>query len=510
MIVALGVLFVSGLLVVAAFTAAKGDIGLSHQDSTNKQAYYAALAGIQQYEYHLQANPDYWENCESLSGTLEEEPSEHYEATPLLSEAAASTYGITKCNPSKPFESLIEPTGAAANTFRVQSIGRAGGSMRKIVATFQVTGFLNYVYFTQYETMDPGLYEKGAPPGCAEKYWGERPSECVAIQFTSGDAVNGPLHTDDAADVCGTATFGRLGHDPPDVVQMNRGTYSLGYCSGSPTYYTATKSYTKGNELIPPQSDTSLARYVEPANEFTGVTHIVLKGELIQVTTSGGETKTIGWPSNGLIYVRSSTCNYTFKQDNSDNTSEEEKETGCGNVYVSGYYSKSLTIGSENDVIVNGNIYPTSVAGKLGAVPTGTATLGLIANDYVRVYHPLEQECEEVYNWWTGQWVKQCKNTKNGEGSLVSPWIYAAILSTRHSFVVDNYSKGAGLGELNVYGAIAQKYRGIVGTGGGYSYTGYIKDYIYDERLAVDEPPFFLSPLNAGWKVARETSDNSG
>jgi hypothetical protein len=46
-----------------------------------------------------------------------------------------------------------------------------------------------------------------------------------------------------------------------------------------------------------------------------------------------------------------------------------------------------------------------------------------------------------------------------------------------------------------------------VGTSGG---TGYLKDYKYDERLAVDEPPYFLSPLNAGWKVARETSPSGG
>ena len=37
-------------------------------------------------------------------------------------------------------------------------------------------------------------------------------------------------------------------------------------------------------------------------------------------------------------------------------------------VYVNGQRALS------NDVIINGNIYPTSVAGKLGSAPTGTAT----------------------------------------------------------------------------------------------------------------------------------------
>ena len=45
---------------------------------------------------------------------------------------------------------------------------------------------------------------------------------------------------------------------------------------------------------------------------------------------------------------------------------------------------------------------------------------------------------------------------------------------------------------------------GIVGT------HGYVKEYIYDERLATDEPPYFLAPLKAGWKIARETAIEKG
>lgn len=505
MIVTLGVLLVSSLLLVAAFTAAQGDVNISHQDTTEKQAYYAALAGVQQYEYQMQANPDYWESCDAPTETVAQEPAERYEVKPLMASTAPA--GVTECMTSRPFESMIESTGAAANTFRIESTGYAGTSKRSVVATFQVTGFLNYVYFTRYETEDPGLYN--ASKECAEKYYNERPKNyrgeplCSSIQFTSGDEVNGPMHTDDAADVCGEASFGRYRHNPSDVVEINRGTYSLGYCSGKPKYYTATGTYSKGNELIPPQSDSSLSRYVEPENEFTGVTHIVLNGTTneIEVTTATAK-KLIPWPANGLIYVRANpeeACKYAYKPTNSDNSTEQKAETGCGNVYVSGTYSKSLTVGAEGDVIINGNIYPTSVAGKLGSAPTGTVALGLIANDYVRIYHPIEYKC-----------TKYGCGYSNGSGSLSNPWIYAAILSTKNSFVVDNYGSGSELGNLNVYGAIAQNYRGIVGTSGGYSYTGYLKDYVYDERLAVDEPPYFLSPLNSGWRVVRETAPNAG
>ena len=50
---------------------------------------------------------------------------------------------------------------------------------------------------------------------------------------------------------------------------------------------------------------------------------------------------------------------------------------------------------------------------------------------------------------------------------MTNPWIYAGILSTSHSFIVDNFSCGEALGKLNEYGAIAQDYRGPVGTSGG-------------------------------------------
>ncbi|MFZ1155373.1 MAG: hypothetical protein WAN93_10760, partial [Solirubrobacteraceae bacterium] len=346
MIVVLGVLFVGGLLAVAAFTATNGDINLSHRDSTEKQAYYAALAGVQEYEYQMQANPDYWETCKTPSGEVPQEENEQYEIKLLV----ASTAGALKeCSTSKPFESMIESKGAAVNTFRIESFGTAGKSKRALVATFQVTGFLNYVYYTNYETEDPGLYSKSS--GCSKKKYSERPSNCVSIQFTSGDAVNGPMHTNDAADVCGSASFGRKGHSPADVIEINGGTYNEGGCSGSPTYNTSSGTFsTKGAELLPPTSDTTLGAYVEKEDEFSGVTHIVMEGSIkkLTVTNSAKEVKTIPWPKNGLIYVHSGTgaCSYDYKPENSDNSEEEKSETNCGNVYVSGTYSESLTIGA--------------------------------------------------------------------------------------------------------------------------------------------------------------------
>ncbi len=552
MIIAIGVMLISSLLVVAAFTASTGDIQLSHDDTTQKQAYYAALAGIQEYQYRLEKEPDYWQTCEAPSSAVPENEYEHYEVKLL------GANGNKTCSTSKPFETMIESSGQAANTFRIESIGCAGKAkmtvcpekhgdavqVRKIVAAFKSTGFLQFVYFTRYEDEDPTLY---SPKANCETYFEvkgvKRSEECQLIEFVTGDGVKGPMHTDDRTVICGNPEFGRTGRPTPDKVEINGGLDEI--CGGSkPIFNTATKSYTVGKELVAPASDESLLSYVESANKFSGVTQLTLNGSANTITVvNQGSEKTISWPENGLLYVEGAknakgeklTCEYAFTDHGADGPKEKAAETNCGNVYVHGTYSKSLTIASENDVIVDGDTYPTSVAGSLGSEPAGTATLGLIATHFIRVYHPVGETYKPAkpgacngdnYNSSTGL----CEY-ENGKGECDAPnltaaedkaaggygfgtqeniWIYAAILSTKHSFTVDNFNCGNKLGNLNVYGAIAQNFRGIVGQSDKSGEHGFIKNYLYDERLAADEPPYFLEPLNTGWEVNRETAPENG
>ncbi len=499
LIVVLGVMLVTSLLLVATFTAVNGDVWPAHEDLTQKQAYFAALAGVQAYDYQLEKNPDYWETCESLKATQPQEANTRYEVT--LMTPSQEPEG-TKCSTAKPFETVIESGGREANTFRVKSTGFAGKDERTIIATFQVKGFLDYVYFTRYEDPDPSL--DGQNVASCSHYRPERPGSCGNIQFAPEDSVRGPMHTDDAADACGEVEFGRkkrLTEGRPDTVEIKGGVYAS-ECSGgsNPIFNTTTKTYLKGaeaEELIPPEEDTSLKAYVESGYEFEGATTLELEGKNVTVTNAhyeGGKPKQIPMPKNGLIYIRSATspaCTYNYNQEDADTTSEIAEEVPCGTAYVKGTYTEALTIGAEKEVVIKGSITPTGVSVPTSGEatetpPTGTATLGLIASKYVRMFHPCAGGHEE--------------GPKN-------PWIYAAILSTAHSFAVDNYQCGSSLGHLNIFGAIAQNFRGIVGTTGG---TGYLKNYNYDERLASDEPPYFLAPLKAGWKVARETAPTGG
>lgn len=513
LVVVLAVMVIVGMLVVGGLTATDTDLHLSSSSASHTQAYYAALAGVQEYDYKLQNEPDVWEKCEGLSGEAE---GAHYEVKILVAETAPT--GTTACNPSSPFKTAIQSKGRYVNTFQVESTACSRGTggklsscqspsasvqVRHVVATFGVTGFLDFAYFTQYEDEDYTL--SGNTQAECEQYYSVRSkngSRCTEIEFAPEDGVHGPMHTDDAANVCGSVEFGRKeynGVKDPDAVEINGGVNLMGggECSGSPTFNTTTGTYSKGKELKPPESDSSLKLYVEPQNEFEGATRLVLNGSsnTIEVTNKG-VTKSLAWPANGLMFVeqqaKGGVCTYDFKQVDADGSNEAPEEEGCGTVYVKGTYSKSLTIAAERELIIDGNLVPSGVTP--GELPTGTETLGLIATHFVRVYHPVEENG---------------RSCENAAGYLENPYIYAAILSTSHSFVVDNYDCGkqSQLKDLNVYGAIAQKFRGIVGTVGD---TGYLKNYVYDERLATDEPPYFLAPLKAGWKIVRETAPEAG
>jgi hypothetical protein len=135
-------------------------------------------------------------------------------------------------------------------------------------------------------------------------------------------------------------------------------------------------------------------------------------------------------------------------------------------------------------MVIDGNLQYTA----------DTNLLGLVAQNYVRVYHP----CSGGTNQTT---------STTQPNAMTSPTFDAAILSLTGSFMVDNYNCGATLGNLNVNGAIAQIYRGIVGIFGSTPH-GYSKNYTYNDNLRSEEPPHFLEPIEATWRVVRETECN--
>jgi hypothetical protein len=395
MLFALLALFVGGLLVAAAFTAANGDIKLTHRATLQSKAYYAAVAGVDRYQYQLTNSPEYWTKCSTL-GT---------ESAPLKvtgttdENYTVKTLGSTghTCESGKQ-ATILEATGTAKGTFRILSTGTvkegANTITRKIVATFSHPGFTKYVYESNFEVEDPVNY--GAAASTCEYYYPERLAKgitgtCKPIQFAPTDEVNGPMHTNDWAAICASSSsapkFGREGRN--DEIAM-AGHYDAGTgCSNSPNIvgnYTA-----EASSVLPPSTDAELLEAA--GTKYDGRTEIeLISGSPNKMkVTNKGTTNTVNFPSNGVVYVENSksvACaiiNYTpFGSDTTH-------DAGCGNVYVHGTYTESLTIASADDVIVNGNLTTTT---NSSGEPTGGATLGLIAENFVRVYHPVKTNYE--------------------------------------------------------------------------------------------------------------------
>ena len=190
-------------------------------------------------------------------------------------------------------------------------------------------------------------------------------------------------------------------------------------------------------------------------------------------------------PGNGVIYVEQnpklgcSGIDGPLEQDYND-------PKGCAIVTVHGTYTKSMTIGSAADILIDGNLERA-----------GDQVLGLVATNFVRLKHQT-RNCADVPT------VPTPSNPRCF--TLTDVHVQAAILTLAHSFIVDNYNDGPKQGTLKVDGAIAQRFRGPVGTfnsSTGLGVTGYTKDYNYDQRLRYRSPPFFLDPISAAWRIIR-------
>jgi type II secretory pathway pseudopilin PulG len=494
------------LLAVVAVTAVNGDAHLSRRDLDQKKAFEAAKAGIDDYAYHLSANSGYWSECTNVPTPNAVNQIGSTERRRPVPGGTGATYAVElipatghpNCDPASQAsatESMIESGELLPGSFRIRSTGFAGEAKARLVATFKPPSFLDYVYFTQRETLDPisygfpnpspelteayaqcsltwqqGRYEK--PFKVANEGGGYSNEYCSKISFATGDVIRGPLHTNDAISINGTPTFGRTAQDLGEVGAELPGWYPLN--GGSNPNFVGT-FVTKAPILVPPASNSQLSAIAQPAFRFTGQVKICLNGSSMTVGNDGTCAGLYSGPipSNGVVYVFNGACEEVY----SPFTATYPETSGCGNAYVKGTYTGQLTVAAQNDVIIDGSLTRTNQTGLLG----------LIANNFIRLYHP-------------------CSGGSNKAGSLTSPDIDAAMLAIEHSIIVDHYNCGSPLGTISVEGALAQKFRGPVGTGTASSpSTGYLKNYVYDNRLHFQEPPSFIEPKPGNWVIGRET-----
>ena len=493
----IGVLILVSALTAALLTSVQADTGLSRRDQDRKAAYAAAEAGLNAYLFRLADNPEVWTTCTAIGGTqyLSQQwngsgadprswrslPSSEAQYTvELLPAPGNATCNAT--NPTTAANSLLDQ-----GTINVRATGRMRGMKRSIVARLRRHTFLDYIYFTNFETRDPAWYTPAAYAAWASTncgYWRNGrgaaifsgSSGCVELNFIAQDSIVGPFHTNDSILTCGTPTFGGGGATRIELNPPAPGWRANGGCTGSPTF--SGQLITADNVLAMPPTNLALQGDALPAYVYTGSKHITLGATTFNITddATGVTSTNVAYPSNGLIYVKNGACGVGYNAD-----TPLAQPFGCANVFVHGTNGTSLTIASQKDLIVDGDIRNSN-----------DALLGLVANEFVRVQHVISPASTST-----------C--TANAAPILNDVRIEAAILSLAHSFAVDSYTCGSGMGTLHVFGSIAQNYRGAVGTfnSSGLA-SGYVKDYQYDPRLAYRSPPHFLDPVSASWRLLNE------
>jgi len=501
-------MMVLGLFAAASWATANGDLPLVRRDADRNRAYEAAEAGIQWYTAVLQRDSNAWAACATngvagvnMQGTRtswravdQSANTDERFAIEILTQPGKN------CTSSDPGTAIL----GTSRTLRIRSTGWANGRQRQIVASFRRKSFLDFMYYTKWETLPPdagaALLTKSGTSTTTQWWWdncdkprSQRNSNCTAIQFADGDAINGPLHTEDSSVlVCNSPTFGDKSDDDVEIARGTPSTWQKASSGCSANSNVKGHLVTPAGTMQPPPDNRQMRLNADIV--VTGNTCLIFNGTTVDIyanqeTTASPwgtsnrisctvktDSRTLG-PSTTIYVDNSGACPNTY-----DYYQYYQGGQQCGNAAVSGTVSagSNVTVGAANDIIVRGDL-------------TSSALVGLVASHYVRVYHPISTRSSQY----------SC-STLTGSGYSPIHEIDAAILATTGSFINDNWDCGGSLGTLTVDGTIGQYWRGTVGRGS----DGYIKDYQYDRRLRYSQPPHFLDPVGSSWKLLR-TSEQS-
>ena len=531
----------------------------SAADARWNAAIAAAYAGIEEYQSRLANDPSYVRfgnpAAPFSAGSPVTLPPETNPAFGVGVNGSWATVPDSGGDASFRYE-IDSSDYVATGTLRVRSTGRVGDATRTIVADLRQEGFLDFIYFTDYEMQDPQA--SGVDLSCVRYDWQQprlpipgNQNPCGNIAFGSNDVINGPAHSNDTIRACdttfkGPVTTSNRGNPRYRAVNSN----NVG-CGGQ--VFEVPGSPAVRDPLPMPQTNTELRREVRddltsgdvprPGCLYTGPTTIRFNsngtitvvspwtratrvsgqpasggsqpaacGVITDLRRSSGSTFTP--PENNVIYVQNvpsvstdpnhwatnarpqyagSTlqCRGESGSDvrgvngspatvtgngigfpRQNERAPRQNSYGCrsGDAFVQGSMNGRLTVAAENFVYVTGNIQ---------YVDDRDDMLGLIGNNSIFIWNPV--------------------SANNGSALLGGNRriVDAALLSVERTMEVQNYDRGGNRGTLEINGAIAQKFRGIVREGN----NGYAKAYNYDPRLRYTAPPKFLSPTTTTYGI---------
>ena len=410
MIIAITVVMLLTLITLTIYTQAIQQLPIARHDQDHETAVHAAEAGIDEYLSRLAQNANYWATTDPTN--------------------LAFTSFVPVAGPSANGESFrySVDTSSAFTTGIVYLT--ASGKSRNVIRTVRVglrrQGFLDYLWFTDHERIDPALRSE-SDPNCflygwqynpSTSKWGPDPNNCNGLVYwTTSANLTGPVHSNDSFFVSGNPTFsqapesyfnsGPSGGGPGADKFAAEGTVVTKTAWGTASPSGMKGGPKSGTNLQFPATATSIKSQADKAATgsptgclYTGPTTITLKvvggvGKMnvsTQTPTTGnthlnagcvGATPTtdLNLPANGVIFI-----------ENNPTSGTDRITSGCaspcsGDVSVKGTLKGQLTIAAEDDVTIIDDV-------TYNTYPGGTDVLGLVASNNVAVCHNTTPCCD--------------------------------------------------------------------------------------------------------------------
>lgn len=227
------VIGMGALLMILVATMAMVSVAGARKQTTDQNAssaLAAAYAGLADYQSRITADNGYGQygSPSGFTGTSTFTSTKGNAAFPTTSggttraswvavpgtSGGSYTYEVDKSN--YPGQGII----------KLRVTGRVGTTTRSLVADLKGDGFINYLYFTDYESSDPsitGETQSGSSTKlCVPQHMWERSYDanvaCNPVQFANGDVLTGPVRSNDEFTVCGAKFMKRVESGAADGV----------------------------------------------------------------------------------------------------------------------------------------------------------------------------------------------------------------------------------------------------------------------------------------------------
>lgn len=322
----LGIGLVLMLLVVTASTFSLSGVQSSRNDQNWNAALAAAYAGVDEYQSRLSGNSSYGQYGNPASAYTQATGSSVVlppaaAANPAFDVTEGGTWGrIVGSDNTASFRYEVDNSDfSSSGQLRIRSTGKVGNVTRSIVANLKGKGFIDFLYFTDYEISDPALATGGV---CVPRYaypnTGTNRANCSEITFAGNDLLDGPVHSNDVMHICNARFKGKVTSAYPTAPHYSAtfgrsSTGALGAnCAGQAVFESgvpeqdATVTMPPTNDELRRETEINLPREVpRPGCLYTGPTSITflsngtmrIKSPWTKYTQAG----TGGSPAAGVV-----------------------------------------------------------------------------------------------------------------------------------------------------------------------------------------------------------------